>query len=206
MNSLEIARRLPVPRIIGSHLPLALLPDGLWRRRPKMIYVATPPWAIVSEWYAEYYLRHGYSGTLADFIQILCEDSVTYAPFHSHIIEFWTMRTEPNCWFVNGSADIFNGNLVEFTDKLATFLAIEPNQEELSRAVAAGIAAISSCQRPADDDMQLADKLWKRTNRTDVIQLSDQSLTADLVAQLETWSYNQIKDTEFRFETEIVQN
>lgn len=208
---MEIARRLPMPRIIGSHLPIALLPDGLWRRRPKILYIATTPSAIVTEWYADHFVRHGYNGSLADFVRLLVDDSVPYAPVHSHIAEFWSLRNEPNCWFVNGSTSIFNGNLVEFTDQLVSYLGLteSTNEECLGRAVRSGIAAIAQHQqRYTDEEERVADKLWKRTNRTDIVRLAGQALSDELRAQLDEWTRVQLEifDSDFRlFETEIVQ-
>lgn len=72
-----------------------------------------------------------------------------------------------------------------------------------------GIEAIAQHQqRYTDEEERAADKLWKRTNRTDIVRLAGQTLSDELRAQLDEWTRVQLEifDSDFRlFETEIVQ-
>lgn len=88
------------PRYIKSHLPVGLLPHQVWTIKPKIIYVARNTKDAAVSYYHHYRHIQGYDGTFEEFMDIFLADQAIYSPFHSHVLNFWTMREEPNILFL----------------------------------------------------------------------------------------------------------
>lgn len=100
-NILPQATATPSPRFFKSYLPVGLLPTQLWTVKPKMIYLARNPKDVaVSFYYHLKTLPAGFARTFHEYMETFLKDHVVYAPFHSHILNFWSMRSEENILFV----------------------------------------------------------------------------------------------------------
>ncbi|XP_059617444.1 luciferin sulfotransferase-like [Phlebotomus argentipes] len=99
-DSLQRGKSAPRPRHLKSHLPAHLLPRAIWQVKPKIIYVARNPKDVCVSFYHHYKHLHGYAGSFEDFAEAFLADHVIYSPFHSHIVDFWTMRHEDNILFI----------------------------------------------------------------------------------------------------------
>lgn len=100
ISSVRRAAELPSPRYIKTHLPAELLPRQLWTVRPKIVYTARNPKDTAVSFYHHYRNIQGYLGTFDDFMEAFLADQVIWAPFHSHILNFWRVRNEPNVLFL----------------------------------------------------------------------------------------------------------
>ncbi|XP_059623032.1 luciferin sulfotransferase-like [Phlebotomus argentipes] len=92
--------KMTSPRLIKSHLPAPLLPKSIWEVKPKIIYVARNVKDAAISFYHHYKNLQGYRGTFDDFLDTFLNDGVIYAPYDSHIIDFWNMRDEENILFL----------------------------------------------------------------------------------------------------------
>uniref|UniRef100_A0A1L8E519 Putative sulfotransferase 1 family member d1 n=1 Tax=Nyssomyia neivai TaxID=330878 RepID=A0A1L8E519_9DIPT len=99
-DSIGIVANLPSPRYIKSHLPAPLLPKQLWSVKPKVIYVARNAKDTMVSFYHHYRNLQDYRRNFNDFTEIFMKDLVIYAPFDTHIIDFWHMRHEENILFL----------------------------------------------------------------------------------------------------------
>lgn len=73
----------------------------------------------------------GYEGTQEDFIEAFLQDQVIYAPFNEHILDFWSLRHEPNILF------LFYEDMKSNTDKVvkqtAKFLGKSFTQQQIDK-------------------------------------------------------------------------
>ncbi|XP_055706451.1 luciferin sulfotransferase-like [Phlebotomus papatasi] len=99
MDALPMLEKMPSPRLIKTHLPAPLLPKDIWTVKPKIVYVARNAKDAAISFYHHYRNLQGYRGNLDDFLDIFLNDAVIYAPYDSHIIDFWNMRNEDNILF-----------------------------------------------------------------------------------------------------------
>uniref|UniRef100_A0A1B0DM58 Sulfotransferase domain-containing protein n=1 Tax=Phlebotomus papatasi TaxID=29031 RepID=A0A1B0DM58_PHLPP len=91
--------QMPSPRFIKSHLSAPLLPKKIWTVKPKLIYVARNVKDVIVSYYHHYKNLQIYRGSFNDFLDIFFNDATIYAPYDSHIIDFWNMRNEDNILF-----------------------------------------------------------------------------------------------------------
>lgn len=88
------------PRFIKSHLPVGLLPKQLWTVKPTIIYTSRNPKDTAVSWYHHCHNITGYMAGMNAFFEGFLRDQIVYSPFHSHILNFWNMRTEKNILFL----------------------------------------------------------------------------------------------------------
>jgi len=95
-ESLKRVQECKSPRLIKSHLPLALLPTKLWERKNKVIYVFRSP---LDAWVSRYY--HGvtygafYGKTLHQYFDDLLSNENYALETIEHAAEFYQLRNEP---------------------------------------------------------------------------------------------------------------
>jgi len=95
-ESLKRVQECKSPRLIKSHLPLALLPTKLWERKNKVIYVFRNP---LDAWVSRYY--HGvtygafYGKTLHQYFDDLLSNENYALETIEHAAEFYQLRNEP---------------------------------------------------------------------------------------------------------------
>lgn len=158
-SSVDSSRRANEPRIIKSHLPVALLPIQLWRRAPKIIYAMRNPGDMSKAYYEQYYHTQGYQGSYEDFCKLLMADRVVYAPYSSHVTEVWRMRDEENIFIQN--FDEITTDFEQCIRRLVEFLGKEISDEQLDELKEYFSKSVTN-----NIDIAMTNKLWKR--KTDV--------------------------------------
>lgn len=115
----------PGPRLIKTHLPLALLPRSFDNSNAKLIYITRNPRdAAVSYFHFMKLLTAcSYQGSLSTFFKMFLSDMVMYSPFFDHVLGYWKRREESNIMFVKYE-DLLT-DPVNIIKKIAEFLEVE---------------------------------------------------------------------------------
>lgn len=154
-SSLDSSRRAAEPRIIKSHLPVALLPIQLWRKKPKIICAFRNPGDMSKAYYEQYYHLNGYQGTYDEFCKLLMANRVVYAPYSTHLIEMWRMRDEENIFIQK--VDEITTDFEDTVRRLAEFLD-KPIDDEQVENLKTYVSELPQRQY----DIASTNKLWKR--------------------------------------------
>lgn len=131
-RSLRPVQEAKSPRLIKSHLPLALLPSKLWERKNKVIYVFRNP---LDAWVSLYYffatLGFNFGKTLEQFFDELMssEEFVTETLEHAH--EFYQLRNEP--WVFYTSFERMKKDLRGVINDVSRFLDKPVSEEQMER-------------------------------------------------------------------------
>uniref|UniRef100_A0A2I3GAN7 Sulfotransferase n=1 Tax=Nomascus leucogenys TaxID=61853 RepID=A0A2I3GAN7_NOMLE len=97
-SGLETLKETPAPRLIKTHLPLALLPQTLLDQKVKVVYVARNPKDVAVSYYHFYRMAkvHPDPGTWDSFLENFMAGEVCYGSWYQHVQEWWELsRTHP---------------------------------------------------------------------------------------------------------------
>ncbi|XP_070140512.1 sulfotransferase 1 family member D1-like [Drosophila kikkawai] len=131
-QALKFVHEFKSPRLIKSHLPLALLPSKLWKGKNKVIYVFRNPLdASVSQYYHNLNWGFAFGKTLEEFVEerVSSEDFITDTIAHAH--EFCQLRKEP--WVFYTSFERMKKDLRGVINEVSTFLNKPVSEEQMER-------------------------------------------------------------------------
>uniref|UniRef100_A0A0P4VZL1 Sulfotransferase domain-containing protein n=1 Tax=Scylla olivacea TaxID=85551 RepID=A0A0P4VZL1_SCYOL len=130
-NTWKIMANMSSPRTIKSHLQMPLLPKQMWEVKPKIIYVCRDPRDVCVSYYFHSVKLDSYKKELSDFVELFLADMVPFAPFWSHILDFWRRRDQENILFVR--FEDMKEDLPSVVQKVADFLGKQLSAEEVMR-------------------------------------------------------------------------
>lgn len=97
-TGLEVLKDTPAPRLLKTHLPLALLPQALLDQKIKMIYIARNAKDVAVSYYHFYRMVkiHPDPGTWDSFLEKFMAGEVSYGSWYKHVQEWWELgHTHP---------------------------------------------------------------------------------------------------------------
>lgn len=80
------------PRFFKSHLPIGMLPEELWKIKPKIIHISRDSKDAAVSMYHHYINLHGYSGTKDEFFNLYLDGKVYFSPYDSYISELKQLK------------------------------------------------------------------------------------------------------------------
>lgn len=69
----ELVQSMERPRYIKSHLPICFLPNELWTKQPKIVYVARNEKDAAVSYYHHYHNLHTFQGTMDNFCDLFLD-------------------------------------------------------------------------------------------------------------------------------------
>ncbi|KAG0726994.1 Sulfotransferase 1 family member D1 [Chionoecetes opilio] len=130
-NTWKILNTMSSPRTIKSHLHMPLLPKQLWKVKPKMLYVCRDPRDVCISYFFHSVKLEGYKKELSDFVELFLADMLSYAPFWSHILDFWKIKDQENILFLR--FEEMKEDLPGVVKRVAAFLGKEISAKEVLR-------------------------------------------------------------------------
>lgn len=130
-DTVDAAAKLSSPRCIKSHLHKDLLPDQLWTKKPKIIYVAREPKDAAVSYYHHYKSLKGYNGEKEYYFQCFYDDLVQHSPMWEHVLDFWKIKDEPNILF--NTYEEMKEDLPAIIRRTAKFLGKATSDEGVTR-------------------------------------------------------------------------
>ncbi|KAL5273426.1 hypothetical protein ACFFRR_000262 [Megaselia abdita] len=132
-NVYEACDSMPSPRVLKSHLTANMLPNELWVKKPKIIYITRNVKDAILSRYHMYKGLNYWKGDLKSFLNAFLADDLAYLPYWPHILEFWQIRNEPNVYFT--SYETIKKDLKGNLRKICTFLERPYTEELLDEAI-----------------------------------------------------------------------
>ncbi|XP_053550604.1 sulfotransferase 1B1 [Bombina bombina] len=98
----ELLEPLPSPRVIKTHLPLALLPKSFLEKNCKIIYVARNPKDVAVSFYHFDKMNnlHPEPGLWDQYLEKFLKGEVGYGSWGSHVREFWNLKNKKNVLYL----------------------------------------------------------------------------------------------------------
>ncbi|XP_010835585.1 PREDICTED: sulfotransferase 1A1 [Bison bison bison] len=97
-TGVELLKDTPAPRLLKTHLPLALLPKTLLDQKIKVIYIARNAKDVAVSYYHFYRMAkvHPDPGTWDSFLEKFMAGEVCYGSWYQHVREWWELsHTHP---------------------------------------------------------------------------------------------------------------
>ncbi|KAL8176887.1 UNVERIFIED_CONTAM: Sulfotransferase 1 member D1 [Gekko kuhli] len=93
-SGIELLKKSSPPRMIKTHLPVQLLPEGFWNKDCKMIYVARNAKDVAVSYYYFYQMAkvHPDPGTWNEFLQSFMAGDVSFGSWYDHVKGWWDKR------------------------------------------------------------------------------------------------------------------
>ncbi|XP_060112682.1 sulfotransferase 1A1-like isoform X2 [Heteronotia binoei] len=95
-SGIELLKKSLPPRMIKTHLPIQLLPEGFWNKNCKMIYVARNAKDVAVSYYYFYQMAKVLPdpGTWNEFLESFMAGNVSYGSWYDHVKGWWDKRKE----------------------------------------------------------------------------------------------------------------
>lgn len=88
MDPIGMLNDMQTKRFMKSHLPVNLLPNQLWTKNPKMVYVARNPKDTAVSYYHNYRGMQGFRGSAEDFYDGFLNGDILFGSYFHHVHEF----------------------------------------------------------------------------------------------------------------------
>lgn len=116
------------PRYMKSHLFAELLPDQVWTKNSKLIYVARNPKDVIISWYHFLCGYLGYKGSKERLLEAFLNDQTPFTSFFDHILSYWTIKDRPNILFL--TYEDMKSDLISVLKRIASFLGKQYSEDQ----------------------------------------------------------------------------
>ncbi|CRL02069.1 CLUMA_CG015599, isoform A [Clunio marinus] len=113
------------PRTLKTHLPLQFLPDQVWTKKPRMIYVSRDPRDVVVSMH--HFESHMTGRQLNETLDDFLNDRYFNCPYHEFHHNFLNIPNYPNILYL--TYESVTSNIDATIQKVADFLGVEISSE-----------------------------------------------------------------------------
>ncbi|XP_059616744.1 luciferin sulfotransferase-like [Phlebotomus argentipes] len=198
-NSIRQCEELKGRRYIKSHLPAHLLPTEIWTVKPKIIYCTrNPKDAAISNFHFMSVMQ-GWKANFNDMMEAFMANSTLYAPFHSHVLDFWSMRAEENVLFI--THEDMKKDLPAVIAKTAKFMGKTLSEDQITRlAHHLSFDSMKKNKSISQTPLKRAVPFFKyKLLRKGESGTFKKEMTPQLIERFDKWSLSELGDSDFRF-------
>jgi len=119
---------MPSPRILKTHLPVQLLPDQVWTKKPKIIYVSRDVKDVaISNYHFWYSLDVKRKMDLNEYFDSFMNGTVPYAPYRESVQNYINMPNYENIIYITyeGMCADLDGMILNVAKFLGKDISIE---------------------------------------------------------------------------------
>jgi len=92
---------MPSPRILKTHLPIQLLPDQVWTKKPKIIYVSRDVKDVaVSNYYFWYSFDVKRKLSANEYFDYFLKDIILYGPYRESVQNYFNIPNYENIAYI----------------------------------------------------------------------------------------------------------
>ncbi|XP_069508153.1 sulfotransferase 1B1-like [Ambystoma mexicanum] len=98
----EMLQRTPSPRVVKTHLPVALLPKSFWEKKSKVVYVARNAKDLAVSYYHFDRMNklHPEPGTWAEYLEKFMAGNVGFGSWYDHVNDWWKKKEDHPVLFI----------------------------------------------------------------------------------------------------------
>ncbi|GAA6082600.1 sulfotransferase 1 family member D1-like isoform X1 [Tachysurus ichikawai] len=101
-SGLDLLKTMKPPRVIKTHLPIQLVPEGFWENKCKVIYVArnAKDNAISYYHFDRMNLIHPEPGSWEEYLQKFMEGKLAWGSWYDHVKGYWKEKEKRNILYM----------------------------------------------------------------------------------------------------------
>ncbi|KAK6119188.1 hypothetical protein DH2020_047062 [Rehmannia glutinosa] len=154
--------RFPRPRLLGTHVPIGVLPDSVRDSKCKLVYMARNPFdTFVSAWHFIAKLRPESLGpfSLEDAFDMYCRGAIGFGPYWDHMLGYWyeSLRNPDKVLFLK--YEDMKENASFHLKKLAEFLGFPFSLQEEEDGIVQGIVKLCSFEHMKELEVNKKEKV-----------------------------------------------
>nr|XP_060636548.1 sulfotransferase 1C2-like [Anolis sagrei ordinatus] len=134
-SSFEIAKTMPSPRLLKTHLPVQLLPPSFWQQNCKIIYVARNIKDCAVS-YFHFHLMHQFfpePGTWDQFLEDFIAGNLNWGSWFDHVRGWWLAKNHHPILYL--FYEDMKENPTQEICKIAHFLDLELSEQVVNQIV-----------------------------------------------------------------------
>lgn len=119
---------MPSPRILKTHLPVQLLPDQVWTKKPRIIYVSRDVKDVaVSNYHFWYSLAVKRKMDMEEYFDSFMNDTIPYAPYRESVQNYINIPNYENIIYITyeGMSADLDGTILNVAKFLGKEISIE---------------------------------------------------------------------------------
>lgn len=127
----KTAEEMSSPRLFKSHLPVQLLPDEIWAKKPKIFHVSRDVKDVaVSQFYLSQTSKEN-KFTMDDFLKDFLNDGILYNPYREHLWNYLNLPDYSNIQYF--TYEEISADLEAAVYKVAKFLGKTVSAENVKK-------------------------------------------------------------------------
>lgn len=119
------------PRTMKCHLPVQLLPDEIWTKKPKLLHISRDPKDVAV---SDYHLMKNFSSVpikIEDFLEDFLDDAVMYSPYREYVWNYLNLPGYENILYL--TYEKMSADLEGTIQMVADFLGKELTKENMEK-------------------------------------------------------------------------
>jgi hypothetical protein len=164
---------LPQPRLFGTHIPFASLPNSIKKSDCRVVYICRNPFdTFISTWHYMEKLRPGSQAPvlLDEAFEMYCKGIIGFGPFWEHMLGYWKESIERPHKVLFLKYEDLKEDITFQLKKLAEFLGIPFSLEEERSGVIENIAKLCSFENLKELEVNKSGKSIKNFENKDLFR------------------------------------
>ena len=214
IETMNVVENMKSPRIVKTHLSWQMLPMKLKANsNAKIVYVTRNPRDACVSYHNHWKVMSGYSGGFEEFAEAFINDVAGfYSPFIHHVLEYWKWRHLENVCFI--TYEEMKTDLASVIRKVGSFLE-HPVPEDKIPSLVEHLSFDKMKENKAvnkDEFVQASRNIFEYKNKAEKVvfmrkgEVGDwkNHFTPELEKKFEEWENKWLKDSDLKFQYEIL--
>uniref|UniRef100_A0A3B1K3Y6 Sulfotransferase n=1 Tax=Astyanax mexicanus TaxID=7994 RepID=A0A3B1K3Y6_ASTMX len=134
-SGLDLLKKMKPPRFIKTHLPIQLVPEGFWKHKCKVIYVARNAKDNLVSYYHFHRMNKAQPdpGTWDEYIQNFMRGKLAWGSWYDHVKGYWKEREKKNILYL--FYEDMKENPRQAVEQIMRYLDLSVSEEVIEKIV-----------------------------------------------------------------------